>query len=691
MNKIAKWIVRHKVLILLVFLIVTAISALCIPLVKINYNLQDYVPESAPSTVAMKTMEKEFDDAIPNARVYIPDVSIQEALQRKASMMELTHVSDVLWLDDFYDVKTPVELADPELIETYYRDGSALFQVITDFEDTVTTKDQLQEIAGPEGAVEGQLIDLANAQSAIGSEISLIMLFMVPIGILILMLATDSWLQPVLLLVSIGVAIVINMGTNIFKSEVSFLTQAVTAILQLAVSMDYGIFLLHRYEEYRGKGKSSVDAMEEAITKSANPILASSMTTVFGFLALIFMRFQIGPDLGLVLAKGVLLSLVSVLLLLPVLSLLTDKWVEKARHRRYMPSFTGVAKVVSKARIPLMIVISILIIPAFLAQQKNDFIYGNADYDKTSREYADRHLIEDKFGKNLSIALLVPRDEWGKEKQLHDELKAMPNVLSVLSYESQISRLIPTEVIAEDLQASLLSDNYSRLVLTVRSEKEGPQAFGLVEELRAVAEKYYPGTYQLVGESVVTYDMRDTITKDNAIVNGLAIAMVGLVVLISFKSLSIPLILLLTIESSIWFNLSVPYLTNTSLSYIGYLIISTIQLGATVDYGILFTQHYLDNRELMDKKGAARETIAQTFGTLLPPALILTLAGAILQRVSSLAIVSELGEVLARGASFSFIMVILFLPGLLVLFDGVIHKTTWQFLKKRKEENEDHV
>ena len=691
MNKIAKWIVRHKVLILLVFLIVTAISALCIPLVKINYNLQDYVPESAPSTVAMKTMEKEFDDAIPNARVYIPDVSIQEALQRKASMMELTHVSDVLWLDDFYDVKTPVELADPELIETYYRDGSALFQVITDFEDTVTTKDQLQEIAGPEGAVEGQLIDLANAQSAIGSEISLIMLFMVPIGILILMLATDSWLQPVLLLVSIGVAIVINMGTNIFKSEVSFLTQAVTAILQLAVSMDYGIFLLHRYEEYRGKGKSSVDAMEEAITKSANPILASSMTTVFGFLALIFMRFQIGPDLGLVLAKGVLLSLVSVLLLLPVLSLLTDKWVEKARHRRYMPSFGGVAKVVSKARIPLMIVISILIIPAFLAQQKNDFIYGNADYDKTSREYADRHLIEDKFGKNLSIALLVPRDEWGKEKQLHDELKAMPNVLSVLSYESQISRLIPTEVIAEDLQASLLSDNYSRLVLTVRSEKEGPQAFGLVEELRAVAEKYFPGTYQLVGESVVTYDMRETITKDNAIVNGLAIAMVGLVVLISFKSLSIPLILLLTIESSIWFNLSVPYLTNTSLSYIGYLIISTIQLGATVDYGILFTQHYLDNRELMDKKGAARETIAQTFGTLLPPALILTLAGAILQRVSSLAIVSELGEVLARGASFSFIMVILFLPGLLVLFDGVIHKTTWQFLKKRKEENEDHV
>ncbi|MDI9501980.1 MAG: MMPL family transporter [Tissierellia bacterium] len=687
MKKLAAWIVRRKALILILFGVLTVFSLIATPLVPINYNLAEYVPESAPSTIAMQVMEQEFRDAIPNARVYIPNLSLQEALQAKEKLEKIPDVTQVLWLDDFYDVRTPLEMADPDLVAGYFADGNALYQVVTDIDNTVETKLALQEVAGEEGAVEGQLIDLANAQLAVSSEITMVMLFMVPLGVGILLLATESWLSPLLLLLSMGIAILLNLGTNIFKSEVSFLTQAVTAVLQLAVSMDYGIFLLHRYEEYRAADRAPVDAMREAIVKSASPILASSMTTVFGFLALIFMQFRIGPDLGIVLAKGVLFSLICVIFLLPVLILVFEKWVEKTRHRNFLPDFNPVAKAGAKLRLPILILVGLMIIPAFRAQQRNEFIYGNADYDRTSREYHDRNLIENKFGKQLSVALLVPKGEWGKEKMLHDELEAYPEVGSIISYESQVSRLIPSEMLDPKLIEAMLSENYSRIILTVRSEKEGPRAFDLVERLRKTADKYYEENY-LVGESVVTYDMRDVVQKDNIIVNGLAILTVGLVVMISFRSLMIPLLLLLTIEASIWFNLTVPYLNASPISYIGYLIISTIQLGATVDYGILFTQHYVDNRRSLLKKDAARETVRETIGTLLPPALILTVAGTILRQLSTLAIVSELGEVLARGASFSFLMVVFFLPGLLVLCDRLIEKTTRGFEgRKMQDEN----
>lgn len=687
MKKLAAWIVRRKALILILFGVLTVFSLIATPLVPINYNLAEYVPESAPSTIAMQVMEQEFRDAIPNARVYIPNLSLQEALQAKEELEKIPDVTQVLWLDDFYDVRTPLAMADPDLVAGYFADGNALYQVVTDIDNTVETKLALQEVAGEEGAVEGQLIDLANAQLAVSSEITMVMLFMVPLGVGILLLATESWLSPLLLLLSMGIAILLNLGTNIFKSEVSFLTQAVTAVLQLAVSMDYGIFLLHRYEEYRATDRAPVDAMREAIVKSASPILASSMTTVFGFLALIFMQFRIGPDLGIVLAKGVLFSLICVIFLLPVLILVFEKWVEKTRHRNFLPDFNPVAKAGAKLRLPILILVSLMIIPAFRAQQRNEFIYGNADYDRTSREYHDRNLIENKYGKQLSVALLVPKGEWGKEKMLHDELEAYPEVSSIISYESQVSRLIPSEMLDPKLIEAMLSENYSRIILTVRSEKEGPRAFDLVERLRKTADKYYEENY-LVGESVVTYDMRDVVQKDNIIVNGLAILTVGLVVMISFRSLMIPLLLLLTIEASIWFNLTVPYLNASPISYIGYLIISTIQLGATVDYGILFTQHYVDNRRSLLKKDAARETVRETIGTLLPPALILTVAGTILRQLSTLAMVSELGEVLARGASFSFLMVVFFLPGLLVLFDRLIEKTTRGFEgRKIQDEN----
>lgn len=675
MRRVAALVVEHSRWLLLIFGALTALSAVLIPQVKINYNLADYVPAKAPSTIAIEVMAEEFDDAVPNARVYVPDISLVKAQQVKAELLATPGVDSVIWLDDFLDLKRPVETADPDIVSAFY-DGGALFQVSADLSNPATTMLDLQEIAGPDGAVEGQLLDLAQAQTSTSTEISIIMAFMIPIGLGLLLLATRSWLDPLVLLITIGVAVALNMGSNIFLSEVSFITQAVTGVLQFAVSMDYGIFLLHARERHLREGVNSIEALKMAVVESSTAILASSMTTVLGFLALIFMSFQLGPDMGIVLAKGVLFSLLCVLTLMPALIHVLDKPIAKTSHRPLLPRFERLGRFIGSSARWLLLIGAILPF-CFIAQGMNDFRYGTTDYPEGSRAAADRAFIEEHFGRNLPMALLVPRDDWGREHALQQELAELPEVTAISSYQTQVGRLLPSEVLPQAQLEQLLSDNYSRIILTVNTAKEGEHAFAVVEQIRDLAQKYYPDEYLLTGESVVTSDMRTTITADNIVVNGLAIASVGLVLLISFRSLTLPFLLVLTIEAAIWINLTVPYLTGTHLTYIGYLVVSTVQLGATVDYAILFTQHYLGNRMTYDKRESVARTVSQTFGTLLTPALILTSAGVVLSIVSSMEVVAQLGTVLGRGAFISFLMVNLFLPGLLITFDRVIEKTTW--------------
>lgn len=677
MKKLASIIVDHKGLFLVLFTVLSILGLIGILFVPVNYNLADYIPDAAPSTRGLRVMEEEYQEPIPNLRVYVPDLSLQEAMEMKEKIGEIPHVIKVLWLDDFYDLKTPLELAPEDLVQAYYKDGGALFMVVSGLQDTVVTLKDMQELIGEEGAIEGQVVDLAKARMSVDSEIMVIMLIMVPMGLVLLSLATSSWIEPLLLLITIVIGILLNMGTNMIFSSISFITQAVTAVLQLAVSMDYAVFLLHRFSAYREEGHGLEEAMKKAVVKSSSAIVASASTTILGFLALVFMRFKIGPDLGLVLAKGVVFSLISVLFVLPSLVLYSSKLIDKTTHRPLLPEFKRVGRFVVKIRY-LVLLLLILVVPLFLAQSKNDFIYGAAAYDEGSREERDQLLIQEKFGKEVTMAVMVPKGEWGKEKILEENLQEIPGVLGILSYNKKVGAMMPPELIDEELIKSLLSEKYSRMVLTLQGPKEGPEPFRLAEDIREEVRKLYGDKGHVVGESVVNLDMRDTIRKDNPIVNGLAVLSVGIVLLLNFKSLVVPLLLLLTIETSIWMNLSVPYFTGTTLSFIGYLVISTLQLGATVDYGILYTQHYLDHRKVRGRKEAIYQSFIETIGGLLPPALILTTAGFILSIISSLAIVSELGTVLGRGALTSFLMVIFFLPGLLYVTDPLVEKLTWK-------------
>lgn len=693
MKSIATLIVNHTKLIMSVFILLVIITGLMIPLVRINYNMTDYIPEEAPSTISLHVMEEEFTQSVPNARILLEGVSIPEAKAIKDQLLALPEVNEVLWLDDVTDIYQPEHFMDQSMLGQYYRGEDALLQANVDLDDASHSIEVMRALLPENTAISGQVLELAGAQNSTMSEISVIIAFMVPISILLLVITTRNYLEPLVLLVGIGLAVVLNLGTNLLLGEVSFLTQAVAAILQLAVSLDYAIFLLHRYNNYREEGMDQKESMKLAITKSSVAITSSAMTTFLGFLVLIFMQFKIGKDLGIVLAKGIVFSVLSVLIFMPALILSLDKILKKAEHRSFLPKFKTLSKVVVKYHKVFLLIVIITLV-SFLAQSRNTFLYSLGEYEEGSRAEKDTLLINEKFGEEHMMVLLVPRGDTVSEESLETELLADPAVSSIISYNQMVGPEIP-EIMAGDQLRQFRSDKYSRIIISSETPVESEASFGLVQTIRERSKAYFGEHTYLVGQAPSVYDMKVVTNQDNRIVNGLAIATIGLVIMIAFKSISIPLILLFTIETSIWLNLSVPYFTGTPLNYIGYLIINAVQLGATVDYGILLTQHYMDNRRSMPKLEAMKTTLQEVIGSLLPPALILTLAGAILSIVSSIGVVSELGAVLGRGAFLSFIMVIFFLPALYLVLDPIVAKTTHQsnFFKKgdQDETNPTHT
>lgn len=676
MRTIAERIPRHRRLIIVVFFLLTALSALAAQKVVINNNMADYLPADAPSTTALEVMEEEFPITLPDARVAYPVDSLGEALALKSRIQALPQVSQVLWLDDIIDVRKPLDTADTYTVNTYYQNGKALFQVTADPIQAQESVQALRDIA-PGAALTGEIVELANAKKSVQSEILSIVLYIVPIVFVILLLSTHSFLDPLLFLVTIGVSVLLNMGTNLLFGEVSFITQAVAGVLQLAVSMDYAIFLLNRYNANRAEGMDNERAMVEAVVTSSVAISSSAATTFFGFMALLFMQFRLGADLGIVMAKGILCSYITVLFFLPALILVLQKPLDRLSHRSLLPEFAAVGRLAYRGRLVFMLLALVVAVPSFLASQHNTFVYGMGNFPEGSDAARDEQVITENFGEVQQLVLLVPRGDLVKEQQLQAALEDIPAISDVVSYVGTADATIPQDIAAtNEGMDKLLSPHYSQFILEAATGSEGDLAFDTVGQVRQSAATYYGDRFHLTGYPVVTDDMRQTVQKDNSVVNGLAILTIALTILLAFRSLSLPVLLVLTIEVAIWLNLSVPYFAGNSLSYIGYLIISTVQLGATVDYAILYSQHYLTLRESRSRREAVIEASRQTVPSLLPPALILTSAGTVLSLTSSIAIVSELGTVLARGALLSLGMVIFVLPGLLALSDTIIQKTT---------------
>ncbi|MBU9712310.1 efflux RND transporter permease subunit [Evansella tamaricis] len=676
MANLASQIIKHKKSIVIIFMILTVISAIIQFFVPINYNMNDYIPEDSPSTKAIEIMEEEFDSTLPNAQVMIREVSVQEALLYKEWLVEIEGVTDVVWLDDVIDLKIPLEMADENIIEEYYLENNALFSLtVTEGEEVVIT-DAIYELIGEENALIGEAAETAVSQKMAFTETMYAALLLVPIIIIILILSTTSWIEPLFFLTAIGVSILINLGTNIFIGEISFVTQSVAPVLQLAVSLDYAIFLLHSFTDYRKKTDNPEEAMQLAMKKSFPAISASAATTFFGFMALTFMKFEIGADLGINLVKGILLSFISVMVFLPALTLLFYKWIDKTEHKPLFPSFKTIGNKVMKVRFISLFLVFLIIVPSYLAQKETTFIYGIGEQPDSSRLGADIIAIDEVFGMSTPIVLLVPRGEVAREVLLEQDLQKLDRVTSVVSYNQSVSSVIPPEYLDESITERFHSENYSQIILYTDTESEGEEAFQTVETVRDIAFSHYGDEYYSLGESVALYDMRTIVLKDNTIVNALTVIAIALVLLFTFKSITIPVVLLLTIQTAVWINLSFPYFSDTPLVFIGYLVVSTVQLAATVDYAILFTENYMENRKEMPARQSIKKTLNEKTFSISISAGILSSVGFILWITSTNPIVSSIGLLIGRGALLAFIMVLFFLPALLYLLDKVIGTTT---------------
>ncbi len=680
------------------FVVLVILSALAAPFVTINYDLTVYLPDSALSKEGLDRMEEEF--GYPGTgRIMIEDVTLYEAKAIKDRLEKVDGVDQILWMDSQTNVFSADSFIDFDSIDEYYKDNSAVMDVV--FEEGDTDKktsraiDEMQEILGDRGCFVGMAIQNKSLQENVTSEMKLILTLSVTIIFLILCIATTSWFEPALYLIVMGAAIVINKGTNIFLGEISFLTNSVSAVLQLACSMDYSIFLSHAFEREKKKGLSQTEALANAINEALNSIFASSLTTIVGFLVLCFMKFSIGFDMGIVLAKGIVISLLTVVFFMPAMILRMSSLIEKTSHRSFLPSFEGLSRRIYRSRKIVLIAAALIAIPAYTAQSMNSFMYGNdaVGAGEGTKVYEDEQKITEKFGRSNMMMAIVPAGDPIDEKEFTDEVKALPYTKSVTSMAGSLPEGVPEEFLPKSLTEQLHKGGYSRILIYVRSKGESPLAYRCSDEIQALMKKHYPENSWLVGSTPSTQDIETTITEDYKRVNVLSLAGVFLVVMWSFRSLIIPVIIMIPIEAAIFVNMAVPYIAGDTMIFIGYIIVSCIQLGATVDYAILTANNYLECRKEAEKKEAAIMALNRGIPAILTSGSILTVAGYIVYHVSTVAAIADLGHLIGRGALISMVFVCAMMPAFLVMFDSILMqneferiRNTIQLHRKRRRE-----
>ncbi|MGE4549002.1 MAG: RND family transporter [Intestinibacillus sp.] len=674
------FIIYKRKLIERVFVIMIVLCALSIPFVGVNYDLTKYLPGSTDSAKALDIMKQEF--TYPGmGRVMLQNVSLYEAKAIKDRIDDVEGVDMVLWCDTTANIYGSDSFIDYSKIDDYYEDGNAYMDItFTDSDSSSGTHkavNEIKQIVGDKGLMAGSAVSDTMLGPTINSEIARVMALAVIFIFLILALTTTSWFEPVLFLTVMFVAIALGMGTNLLFGEISFMSNAVGAVLQLACSMDYSIFLLHAFTREKANGVPPEQAMANALRSSVASIGASGATTIVGFLALALMRFGIGRDMGLVLAKGIAFSLVTVLLLMPALILRFQGLIEKTAHRSFMPSFRKFGEFGYKIRKPVFIVVLLLVIPCYVAQGMSDFTYGNTAISNTpgTEVYENEQVMNKAFGQSNMMLALVPVDDNVTEKKLTEELDGLSYVKTAMGLASVLPEGIPEEIVPHSLANKLHSEHWARVIVNVRSPGESDAAFGYADEIRSMIKKYYPEqTTYLIGVTPSTQDIKQVITKDYSFVNILSLIGVALVVAITYKALVLPLVVLIPIEAAVFINTAIPYIMGTRTMFLGFIIVSCVQLGATIDYSILLTGNYLDARAQGDKKEAAIRAVTQSALSILTSGMILTTVGYGLYFLTSIEAVGGLGELIGRGAFLSMLLVLFMLPICLMIFDRFIVK-----------------
>ena len=689
----ANAIVKHRILILVLCILLLIPAAIGMQNTRINYDMLDYLPEDMDTVVGQNALMDDFGKGAFSL-IIVEDMPLRDVAVLKEKLQQVKHVDTVLWYDSVADLSIPMEMLPKKLYDAFNTENATMMAV---FFDSATSADvimdairEIRSICGRQCFVSGMSALVTDLKDLCEQEEPVYVALAVACACAAMMLLLDGWLVPFVFLASIGASILLNLGSNWFFGEISYITKALASVLQLAVTMDYSIFLWHSYNEQLTQTDNHEQAMAQAICRTFSSVLGSSITTVAGFAALCFMSFTLGRDLGLVMAKGVVLGVVGCVTLLPALILLLDKPLQKTRHRSLIPDMRGFSKAICKAFPLLLVLFALLIWPAYSGYAKtNDEVYY--DMGQCLPEDMEYVIANSKLSQEFDIAsthmLLVsaqlPRRS---TEQMLTEMEQVEGVKYVLGLESVVGPLVPEEILPDSVRSILKSDNWELMLINseykVASDAVGRQ----VEDLNAILKRYDPQG-MLIGEAPCMKDMIDTTGHDFQVVNAVSIAAIFLIIALVEKSLSLPFILIAVIELAVFINLGLPHYLGQSLPFIAPICISTIQLGATVDYAILMTTRYKAERAAgRDKREAVGIALQTSAPSILVSGFGLFAATFGVAVYSNIDIVSSMCMLMARGALISVVLVLLMLPALLILCDGIVCRTTRGMKPEKKKE-----
>ena len=690
MEKFGRAVVKCRIPILILAFVLMIPSAISMTRTRINYDMLTYLPEDMDTVIGQGILLQDFGKGAFSL-VIVEDRTPLQVDELKTALEQVDHVESVIWYTSVLDLTIPMELLPDQIYDAFNREDETIlavfFDTSTSADETLQAIEQVREVLGEQCYVTGMSAIVTDLKDLCEQEEPIYVALAVLCATVVMMVFLDSWLIPFVFLLGIACAVLLNLGTNFFLGEISYITKALSAVLQLAVTMDYSIFLWHSYTEQRAQTADRSEAMAKAIGSTLTSVAGSSVTTIAGFLALCFMSFTLGKDLGLVMAKGVLLGVISSVTVLPSLVLVLEKPIEKTRHRSLIGNMDNLAGFITKRHVVFLVIFLLILGPAVYG-----YTHTQTYYDMSSALPRDLPSVvattklEDDFDMASTHMVLVDADLSRRDmKDMKARMEQVDGVKSVLGLSPAIGSLIPDELLPESITSLVRSQDYELLLISSEYHVASDAVNVQVDTLNQILKQYDPEG-MLIGEAPCTADLIEVTDHDFTVVTWLSIGAIFLIIALVLRSVSLPVILVAVIEFAIFINLGIPCYTGTTLPFVAPICISTIQLGATVDYAILMTTRYKRERAAgQDKREAVTTALAASIPSILVSALGFFAATFGVGLYSDIDIISAMCNLMARGALVSMLSVIFVLPSILLLTDGIIKHTTLGFKPKAKE------
>lgn len=691
MEAFSRWIVKHHRFIVILSLILLLPGLYGMTHTRVNYDLLTYLPAEMESVEGQSILEKDFGVA-GNAFLLIEGQSDWEVQAIKERIEKIDGVEKVIWIDKWADITIPRDFVPDKVKKGFYNDDATMMQVQfmegSGSDRTVAAVNAIQDLLdqnmylGGTSAVIADLWELMEHERVVYLVVAVLLIF------LVLALTMTSTIVPVLFLLSIGAAIVYNLGSNLMLGSVSYVTSAIAAVLQLGVTMDFSIFLMHRYMEERNE-KEKEEAMAKAIRQTFVAIGSSSLTAIAGFLSLSVMQIGLGKDMGVVMAKGVALGVIVSLTLLPSLILICDNLIQRYQHRVLLPKFDWTARLVSKRAWVLVALLVLLLVPAYYGREHVPVFYNVADaLPEDINSIQATSYIKDRFGSSDTMYLITPADERWKLEEINEQIQALPGVVSMVSPTDYVDVAIPEEFIPEEISEGFSNGKYDYTIIQSKYHPADDEASKLISSMQGIIKGTFTESY-LSGESVLTEDMIKLVGPDQKAVDRWSIGAILAILAITFTSLSLPLMLVLIIELAIFINLGIPYFTGTSIPFIAVMTIGAIQLGSCVNYAILMVSRYKEELKEHVPAEAIQNAVRGTAPAIVTSALALCAATIGVGFISKVEMIGSLSMMIARGAVISMLAILFLLPALLLVSDRLISWTTLNWKHHSKAEGGD--